>query len=97
MPNTRADSPKTLFTGWMLLTTTKPVMVSSTYGGHEPNFAVDETSDYWSAATGNSAMLQTDLWRRERCVRDSDQLFRPGRRVPRSRTHFSSIQTLLFR
>jgi len=41
----------------------KPVMVSSTYGGHEPNFAVDEDiKTYWSAATGNSGeWFQSDL------------------------------------
>lgn len=42
------------FTGWMLLNYNKPVQVSSTLGGYNPNNAVDEiTKTYWSAATGS--------------------------------------------
>ena len=51
------------FTGWMLLNYNKPVQVSSTLGGFEPNNAVDENiKTYWSAATGNKGeWIQTDL------------------------------------
>lgn len=51
------------FTGWMLLNYQKPVRVSSTYGGHEPDEAVDENiKTYWSAASGNKGeWLQSDL------------------------------------
>ena len=51
------------FTGWMLLNYNKPVQVSSTLGGYEPNNAVDEiTKTYWSAQTGNKGeWIQTDL------------------------------------
>ncbi|ANI90152.1 xylosidase [Arachidicoccus ginsenosidimutans] len=43
------------FTGWMLLNYDKPVVVSSTLGNYEPNYAVDERiQTYWSAATGNA-------------------------------------------
>jgi hypothetical protein len=51
------------FAGWMLLNYNKPVIASSTYGGHEPNFAVDEEiKTYWSAGSGNSGeWFQTDL------------------------------------
>ncbi len=51
------------FTGWMLLNYNKPVQVSSTLGGYEPNNAVDEDiRTYWSAATGNPhEWIQTDL------------------------------------
>ncbi|HTS43594.1 MAG TPA: family 43 glycosylhydrolase [Puia sp.] len=51
------------FTGWMLLNFNKPVRVSSTYGGYEPNFAVDENiRTYWSAASGKAGeWIETDL------------------------------------
>ncbi len=51
------------FTGWMLLNYNKPVAVSSTFGGFEPNNAVDESiKTYWSAATGNKGeWIKTDL------------------------------------
>src|SRR5690606_19109232 len=54
---------KGLFTGWMLLNYNKPVQVSSTLGGLQPNFAVDEDMrTYWSAKTGNKGeWFQTDL------------------------------------
>ncbi|QOR76641.1 MAG: family 43 glycosylhydrolase [Thermoflavifilum sp.] len=43
------------FTGWMLLNYAKPVQVSSTYGSHVANFAVDEDiRTYWSAATADA-------------------------------------------
>ncbi|PZX64446.1 family 43 glycosylhydrolase [Hydrotalea sandarakina] len=51
------------FVGWMLLNYNKPVQVSSTLGGFEPNNAVDENiKTYWSALTGNKGeWIQTDL------------------------------------
>lgn len=54
------------FCGWMLLNYNKPVIVSSTLGGFQPNFSVDENiKTYWSAATGNAGeWIQTDLGRR---------------------------------
>lgn len=57
------DFTKGLFTGWMLLNYNKPVQVSSTLGGYQPNFAVDEDiKTYWSAKTGNPGeWFQTDL------------------------------------
>ncbi len=65
MPRERADSSKSLFTGWMLLNYNKPVTVSSTLGGYEPNFAVDENiRTYWSASSGGEGeWLQSDLGR----------------------------------
>jgi hypothetical protein len=47
----------------MLLNYNKPVQVSSTLGGYQPNYAVDEDiKTYWSAKTGNSGeWFQTDL------------------------------------
>jgi xylan 1,4-beta-xylosidase len=54
---------KPYFTGWMLLNYNKPIQVSSSYGSHQANFAVDEDiKTYWSASTGNKGeWLQTDL------------------------------------
>ncbi|MGI8950384.1 MAG: family 43 glycosylhydrolase [Chitinophagaceae bacterium] len=51
------------FTGWMILNYNKQVQVSSTLGGYEPNYAVDENiKTYWSAATANKGeWLQSDL------------------------------------
>lgn len=41
------------FSGWMLLNYNKPVQVSSTLGGFQSNYAVDEDiKTYWSAKTG---------------------------------------------
>ena len=47
----------------MLLNYKKPVLVSSTLGGHHANDAVDEDiKTWWSAATGNKGeWIQTDL------------------------------------
>jgi len=52
-----------LFAGWMLLNYNKPVQVSSTQGGYQANFAVDEEiKTYWSARTGNAGeYVQSDL------------------------------------
>ena len=57
------DFTKGLFPGWMLLNYQKPVKVSSTLGGYQPNLAVDEDiKTYWSAKTGNAGeYFQTDL------------------------------------
>ncbi|MCL1677782.1 discoidin domain-containing protein [Elizabethkingia miricola] len=57
------DFSKGLFAGWMLLNYQKPVQVSSTLGGFQPNLAVDEDiKTYWSAKTGNAEeWYQTDL------------------------------------
>ena len=57
------DFTKGLFPGWMLLNYQKPVQVSSTLGGYQPNLAVDEDiKTYWSAKSGNSGeYFQTDL------------------------------------
>ncbi|WP_309641118.1 discoidin domain-containing protein [Flavobacterium sp.] len=42
------------FSGWMLLNYNKPIQVSSTLGGFQPNLAVDEDiKTYWSAKTSN--------------------------------------------
>ncbi|QJX48886.1 family 43 glycosylhydrolase [Hymenobacter taeanensis] len=63
LPTGPEDHLKSRFTGWMLLNYQKPVQVSSTLGGYEPNYAVDESiKTCWSAATGNKGeYLQTDL------------------------------------
>ncbi|MGK2862546.1 MAG: discoidin domain-containing protein [Chitinophagaceae bacterium] len=51
------------FTGWMLLNYKKPLAVSSTYGGYQANYAVDESmKTYWSArSAGKGEWIQTDL------------------------------------
>lgn len=63
LPQKNANHINGLFTGWMLLNYQKPVTVSSTYGGYQPNFAVDEDiKTYWSANTGNKGeWFSTDL------------------------------------
>ncbi len=63
LPRQNADHIKGLFTGWMLLNYNKPVQVSSTLGGYQPNFAVDEDiKTYWSAETGDKGeWFQADL------------------------------------
>lgn len=63
LPQKNANHIKGLFTGWMLLNYNKPVQVSSTLGGFQPNFAVDEDmKTYWSAKTGDkNEWFQTDL------------------------------------
>lgn len=57
------DFTKGLFSGWMLLNYQKPVQVSSTFGGYQANFAVDEDiKTYWSALSGDKGeWFQTDL------------------------------------
>ncbi len=63
LPDGEGDHLQSRFSGWLLLNYQKPVRVSSTLGGHYPNFAVDESiKTYWSAATGNAGeWLETDL------------------------------------
>jgi len=63
LPVSAEDQLESRFAGWMLLNYNTPVMVSSTYGGHAPNFAVDEDiKTYWSATSGSEGeWLQTDL------------------------------------
>lgn len=63
LPKEDADHIQGLFTGWMLLNYNKPVQTSSTLGGYQPNFAVDEDMrTYWSAETSNKGeWFQTDL------------------------------------
>jgi len=63
LPSQNANHIKGLFAGWMLLNYQKPVQVSSTLGGFQPNFAVDEDiKTYWSAKTGDkNEWFQTDL------------------------------------
>ncbi|WP_108423089.1 discoidin domain-containing protein [Flagellimonas amoyensis] len=63
LPKENADHVQGLFTGWMVLNYNKPVQASSTLGGYQPNFAVDEDmKTYWSAKTGDKGeWFQTDL------------------------------------
>ncbi len=63
LPTKSEDHLQSRFTGWMLLNYNKPVMVSSTFGSCNANFAVDENiKTYWSAASGNKdEWIQTDL------------------------------------
>jgi xylan 1,4-beta-xylosidase len=63
LPDKKVDSFHSAFTGWMLLNYDKPVVVSSTLGAYEPNYAVDESiKTYWSALTGDKGeWLQSDL------------------------------------
>jgi len=63
LPLKETDHLKGSFTGWMLLNYKKPVQVSSTLGGYQPNNLVDEDiKTYWSAATGDPGeWLQADL------------------------------------
>jgi xylan 1,4-beta-xylosidase len=51
------------FSGWMLLNYNKPVQVSSTLGGYQSNFAVDEDiKTYWSAKSATKGeYLISDL------------------------------------
>ena len=51
------------FSGWMLLNYNKPVQVSSTLGGYQSNYSVDEDiKTYWSAKTANKGeYLISDL------------------------------------
>jgi len=54
LPSEKKDHLSQNFTGWFLLNYNKPVKVSSTFGGYEANYAVDENiRTYWSAASAN--------------------------------------------
>ena len=63
LPAGSEDHLQSRFTGWMLLNYNKPVLVSSTFGTYNANFAVDENiKTYWCASTGNSGeWIQSDL------------------------------------
>lgn len=63
LPNETHNHLKGNFVGWMLLNYQKPVEVSSTYGGFQPNFAVDEDiKTYWCAKTSDKGeFITTDL------------------------------------
>jgi hypothetical protein len=63
LPSKNNNHLNGIFTGWMLLNYQKPVQVSSTLGGFQPNFAVDEDiKTYWSAKTSEKGeWFITDL------------------------------------
>jgi xylan 1,4-beta-xylosidase len=63
LPDIKYKSSDKRFPGWMLLNYNKSVQVSSTLGGYEPNFAVDENiKSYWSASSGKKGeWFQSDL------------------------------------
>lgn len=63
LPQKSANHQNGLFAGWMLLNYNKPVQVSSTLGGYQANFAVDEDiKTYWCAQTADkNEWFQTDL------------------------------------
>lgn len=63
IPSHTLQKSEKQFAGWMLLNYNKPVQVSSTLGGYQPNNAVDEDiKSYWSAKTGNKGeWIQSDL------------------------------------
>ena len=63
LPSENKNHLTQTFAGWMLLNYQKPVQVSSTLGGYQPNFAVDEDiKTYWSAKSGNKGeFMITDL------------------------------------
>jgi xylan 1,4-beta-xylosidase len=62
LPTEKKNHLNGSFAGWMLLNYNKPVRVSSTLGGFQPNFAVDEDiKTYWSAKSGNDEWIITDL------------------------------------
>ncbi len=61
LPSEKKDHLKS-FAGWMVLNFNKPVTVSSTLGGFQPNFAVDEDiKTYWSAKSGKDEWIISDL------------------------------------
>ncbi|MEZ0004862.1 xylan 1,4-beta-xylosidase [Flavobacterium sp. 28YEA47A] len=52
LPSQKKNHLDANFSGWMLLNYNKPVQVSSTLGGFQPNFSNDEDiKTYWSAKT----------------------------------------------
>ena len=62
-PTKNETTSESFFTGWMLLNYNKPVQVSSTLGGFNANFAVDEDiKTYWSAKTdSDKEWIKSDL------------------------------------
>lgn len=62
-PTKNETTSESFFTGWMLLNYNKPVQVSSTLGGFNANFAVDEDiKTYWSAKTdSDEEWIKSDL------------------------------------
>ena len=63
LPDSKADHLKSNFAGWMLLNYNKPVTVSSSFGGYQANYAVDESiKTYWCAATDKAGeWIASDL------------------------------------
>jgi len=63
LPDGKEDHLASRFTGWMLLNYNKPVTVSSSFGGYQTNYAVDESiKTYWCAATDKSGeWIASDL------------------------------------
>ena len=63
LPSQNKNHLDSNFSGWMLLNYNKPVQVSSTLGGFQANYAVDEDiKTYWSAKTANKGeYLISDL------------------------------------
>jgi hypothetical protein len=63
LPDGKEDHLKSSFTSWMLLNYMKPVLVSSTLGNYNANFAVDESiKTYWSAVSADeNEWIQSDL------------------------------------
>lgn len=63
LPTKNVNHLESQFAGWMLLNYNKPVRVSSTLGGNQANYAVDEDMrTYWSAESGNkNEWFETDL------------------------------------
>lgn len=63
LPDGKTDHLQSKFTGWMLLNYNKPVTVSSSFGGYQANYAVDESiKTYWCAATDKAGeWISSDL------------------------------------
>jgi len=63
LPSEKKDHLNDNFSGWMLLNYNKPVQVSSTLGGFNSNYAVNEDiKTYWSARSGKEGeWLISDL------------------------------------
>lgn len=54
LPSEKKNHLNENFSGWMLLNYNKPVQVSSTLGGFQPNYAVNEDiKTYWSAKSAD--------------------------------------------
>jgi xylan 1,4-beta-xylosidase len=54
LPSQKKNHLNENFSGWMLLNYNKPVQVSSTLGGFQPNYAVNEDiKTYWSAKSAD--------------------------------------------